>query len=509
MRVLRSVRVRIIALYMVILLLSLTLLSFVLFRDLERMLNDDIDKLLESRTQGVADSLNTYWEAEKLEAAGGGIMAGSLSKIDNANFVKIAQRWVMDRTDDPELLDIIVQIFDVKGGHIVSSKTMPEMDSLPPDVFRSVLRGRKRFDDSPAAPASGNPVSLRALTIPVVENQRVAYIVRVLSPLTSLDFLFRDFRLIVFILFPIAVVLSGVVGSIMARVTLRPINRMIETIHAITGENLRLRLTLPESKDEVRRLADTFNDMLIRLEQAFTSQRLFIEDLTHELETPLAVLKGELEVTLKRMRSAREYESVLKSSLEEIDRIIRIVGGLLVLARLEKGVAALDEEDLEAGELVAQCVEDIRVLAEPKGISVRFESKDGTNVRGDSVKLRQLFLNVLDNAIKYTPPGGEVEVEVVREEEWVKIRVRDTGPGIPEKDLPRIFGRFFRGQGHGREKGFGLGLSIAKAIAEAHGGRIEVSTAAGGGTCFDMFLPIRPPARFSAVSGDPSVPRKY
>jgi signal transduction histidine kinase len=132
------------------------------------------------------------------------------------------------------------------------------------------------------------------LTIPVVENQRVAYIVRVLSSLTSLKFLFRDFRLIVFILFPIAVVLSGVVGSIMARVTLRPINRMIETIHAITGENLRLRLTLPESKDEVRRLAGTFNDMLTRLEQAFTSQRLFIEDLTHELKTPLAVLKGEL-----------------------------------------------------------------------------------------------------------------------------------------------------------------------------------------------------------------------
>jgi heavy metal sensor kinase len=506
MRVLRSVRVRIIALYMAILLLSLTLFSFALFRDLERRLNNDINKLLESRAQGVADSVNSYWEAEKLEVAGGGIMAGSLSKIGNANFVKIAQRWVMDRTDDPELLDIIVQIFDVKGGHIASSKTMPEMDNLPPDVFRSVLLGRKRFDDSPA---SGNQVSLRALTIPVVEDQSVTYIVRVLSPLTSLDFLFRDFRLIVFILFPIAVVLSGVVGSIMARVTLRPINRIIETIHAITEENLSLRLTLPESKDEVRRLADTFNDMLTRLEQAFTSQRLFIEDLTHELKTPLAVLKGELEVTLKRMRSAREYESVLESSLEEIDRIIRIVEDLLVLARLEKGVAALDKEDLEAGELVAQCVEDIRVLAEPKGISVRFESKDGTNVRGDSVKLRRLFLNVLDNAIKYTPPGGEVKVEVVREEERVKITVRDTGPGIPEKDMPRIFDRFFRGQGHGREKGFGLGLSIAKAIAEAHGGRIEVSTADGGGTCFDMFLPIRPPARFSAVSGDLSVPRKY
>ena len=158
---------------------------------------------------------------------------------------------------------------------------------------------------------------------------------------------------------------------------------------------------------------------------------------------------------------------------------------------------------------MAQCVEDMRVLAEPKGISVRFESKAGTNVRGDSVKLRQLFLNVLDNAVKYTPPGGEVEVEVVREEEWVKITVRDTGPGIPEKDLPHIFGRFFRGPAHGREKGFGLGLSIAKAIAEAHGGRIEVSTAAGGGACFAMFLPIRPPARFSAVSGDPAVPRKH
>ena len=348
MHLFRSLRVRIIALYMALILLSLSLFGFIIYRDLDGRLRRGIDKLLESRAQGVADSVDTYWETEKREAARDGIPVETLSKIDNENFVKIAKRWVQDKTDDPDLLDIIVQIFDVKGALVTSSKNMPDMGTLPPEISRYVLAGKRRFDDATTGIAAGNPTRIRALTIPVVENRKTAYMIRVLSPMTSLESMSRYFALILLILIPIAVVLSGVIGSIMAGVSLRPVNRVIETIHKITAENLRLRITLPESHDEIRRLADTFNDMLARLEDSFLSQRQFIEDLTHELKTPLAVLKGELEVTLKRMRSASEYESVLESNLEEINRVIRMAENLLLLARLENNVAMLDKEILDA-----------------------------------------------------------------------------------------------------------------------------------------------------------------
>jgi len=493
MHFLKSIRVRIIALYMTILLLTLSTFGFVLFRDLSRRLRGDIDRLLESRARGVADSVEIYWETEKLEASRDLKNALALSKINNANFVKIAQRWVMDRTDDPDMLNMVVQIFDIKGEQIASSKDMPDMRILPPNVFDAILQGKRRFDDLLTGQAAGNPVSMRALAIPVIESKRVAYIIRVLSPLTSLDSMLNNFRFIVFILLPIAVLLSGVAGSVMASVTFGPINRIIETIHKITAENLRLRVAVPESKDEIQKLADTFNDMLARLEHAFTSQRQFIEDLTHELKTPLAVLKGELEVTLKRIRSAGEYESVLESNLEEIDRIIRIVENLLILARLEKDVAALDKEDLDAGDLVGQCIEYVQILAEQKAMRVSFESAGGMSIRGDVGKLKQLFFNVLDNAIKFTPRGGGVGVRVAQEGRWIRVTVRDTGPGIPEKDMPRIFDRFFRGRGSSSKEGVGLGMPIAKAIAEAHGGRVEVASAIGQGTCFDIFLPARLP----------------
>lgn len=266
---------------------------------------------------------------------------------------------------------------------------------------------------------------------------------------------------------------------------------MIDIIHKITAENLKLRVNIPDTtKDEIRRLADTFNEMLERLEHAFSSQRQFIEDFAHELKTPLSVLKGELEVALKKIRSTEEYESILQSNLEEVERINRIVENLLMLARLDSNAIVLRREPLNVGLLVKAIVDDIRVLAAQENIGVDYLIRDAITVYGDENQLKRLFINLLDNAIKYTLRNGKVIVDIEPVDNYAKIVVSDTGMGIPDSEIHHIFNRFYRLDKSRHQPGFGLGLSIAKSIVEAHKGKIEVKSKLNQGTTITVFLPI-------------------
>jgi signal transduction histidine kinase len=230
--------------------------------------------------------------------------------------------------------------------------------------------------------------------------------------------------------------------------------------------------------------------MLERLEHGFLSQRQFIENLAHELKTPLAVMKGELEVTIKKMRSTQEYESTLRSSLEEVNRIIKILEDLLVLARLDRSVVILDMKPIDLGFLAESAIKDIKILAEQKNIYINFSTQGEIVVNGDENKIKHLFLNILDNALKYTLPGGKVSVEIGQEDNEAKITFADEGIGIAGNDLPHIFNRFFRGDKARSNSSFGLGLSIAKSIVEVHKGRIEVESELNKGSTFIIFLPL-------------------
>jgi heavy metal sensor kinase len=317
----------------------------------------------------------------------------------------------------------------------------------------------------------------------------MVYIIQIASPLTSLFSTFKNLKLILFLLLPISIVFSGMMGALLAKLSLNPVNRIVDTMHQITAENLKLRITIPETKDEIRRLAETFNEMLDRLEKTFSSQRQFIEDLAHELKTPLSVLKGELEVTLKKLRTPREYESTLSSSLEEANRIIKIVEDLLMLAWYDSNMVPFDMAPLDIGLLFHDALEDIKILAEQKNIDLRLTSQGKAIVYGDGDKLKLLFFNILDNAMKYTPSGGKVFVEISEEKNQAKVIISDTGIGIPKDELPRIFERFYRINKARNQGGFGLGLSIAKSIVEAHRGIIEVESELDKGTTFKISLP--------------------
>ena len=475
---------------MLVLSLTLLLFSVMLYNKYSQNLYEDIDDVLESRAEGIADSIDTYWEAERQEALKDGLATDTFTKIDNINFAKIAERWVEERSNDPILLNIIVQIFNVRGIHIVSSKNIPKLDTLPKYVFNYVSAGSRHFDTIMVAIPASKPVTLRILSIPVAENHKIAYIVQVASPLSSIYSALNKLKIMLSVLLPLTVLLTGIIGAFLAKVALKPVDRIIKDMRQITAENLKNRIIIPETKEEIKRLADTFNDMLARLENAFSSQRRFIEDLAHELKTPLAILKGEMEVALKKIRSAKEYGDILNSGLEEVNRINSVVENLLIFARFENETIMLKTKILDITILLNDIVNDIKILAMQKNIGIFISAQEKITVLGDEDKLRRLFLNVLDNAIKYTPLGGKVDISVTKKNNFVQIKVSDTGIGIPEKEISHIFDRFYQVNKSGHKGGFGLGLSIARSIVEAHKGRIEAESVLNRGTAFIISLPL-------------------
>jgi len=468
----------------------ISLFSISLYSNFKNNLYGDLDDLLQSKAEGMADSIDTYWETEKLDALKAGIKQDVFSKINNINFVRITQRWVKEKSNDPKLMDIIVQIFDTGGNNIASSKNIPSMMVLSEETQRFVLKGNGHFDNLNIELPDKKTLSLRAITTPVIENGKIAYIVQVTSPLTQVAAALNRLRFILSLLLPAAIFLTGVVGLFLAEFTLKPLKKIIKTVRQITAENLKLRVDLPDTKDEIKRLADTFNDMLEKLDKSFTYQQQFIHDISHELRTPLTILKGELEVTLKKVRSQKEYESTLHSSLEEMNKISRIIENLLMLARFDNKDVFLEIKPLDLNQLIQNILDDIKILSGQKGIQMNFFPEESIILEADESQLRRAILNILDNAIKYTTANGKVFVSLKKENNAEEIKISDTGIGIAKENLPFIFDRFYRVDKSRNTNGFGLGLSITKSIIEAHRGKIEVESQLNQGTTFIISLPL-------------------
>lgn len=476
---------------MAILALTLSLFSTILYHYVSRSLHDNMDTLLQSKAEGIVYAISTYWATERLGTRRYGYKPDEPGSVDvYIDFATIAQRWVQEKSKDPKLLDIIVQIFDADAKPIASSKNTQGITSVSKKVFNSVLRGRSLFDNLTSSFPTKKSLNFRVFITPAIQNEKVEYVVQVASPLTSIQTTLNILKVTVFVLFPITVLLTGVMGALLAKMALHPVDSMINTIHSITAENMKLKLKIPNTRDEVQKLAETFNDMLSRLDNAFTSQRQLFEDLSHELKTPLTILKGEFEVILKKMRSQEEYESLLRSSLEEIDKIVRLAENLLILASFESRKIMPERKRLDLNLLIQGVVNNFKALTAQKQIEINLSQRDNLVVNGDEQQLKQLFLNLLDNAVKYTPPNGKIALSLEEAGKMARIAVKDTGIGIAEHELEHIFDRFYRIDKSRTSHGFGLGLSIVKSIIDAHKGSIEVKSRLGEGTAFTILLPL-------------------
>jgi heavy metal sensor kinase len=282
-------------------------------------------------------------------------------------------------------------------------------------------------------------------------------------------------------------------GYWLARKALGPIDRMAATAAEITSSRLDRRLEEAGAQDELGGLARTFNAMIERLQRSFEEVRRFTADAAHELRTPLAAMRTEAEVALRSPRSPERDGRVLENLLEEMERLTRLVSQLLFLCREDAGLGAGDVRPVRLDHLVCEVGEHMQVAAQEKGVGLHLDLPGHCPVRGDADRLRQLVFNLLDNAIKYTPPGGTVAVRGESTDGQVRVTVADTGIGIPADHLPQVFDRFYRvDPSRGPEaEGSGLGLAICRSIAEAHGGRLGIDSDLGSGTRVTLVLPSR------------------
>jgi heavy metal sensor kinase len=289
-----------------------------------------------------------------------------------------------------------------------------------------------------------------------------------------------------------AMVLAVAGGWWLTRRALAPIAKLTGAVEKISEKNLGEKIPRTHNGDELDRLTEVFNAMTTRLDESFNRIREFTLHASHELKTPLTVLRGETETALRENSLSPAESERANSQLEELSRLTRIVDGLTLLAKADAGQVALTLEPLRLDELVRDCFADLQILAEPQHTKVELETCEEISARGDRHRLRQLLLNLADNAVKYNQPQGRVTMSLRRVENFAEFKIANTGTGIPPEILPRVFDRFFRGDtAHGNTvDGCGLGLSIAQWIVSAHGGKIQIDSAPSKLTIVSVQLPL-------------------
>jgi heavy metal sensor kinase len=381
-----------------------------------------------------------------------------------------------------------IQVLEPHGGVIAKSSNLEGFSmTVPPSTYRAAIEGATTYE----VVKTVGKYPLRVVTKPIVLDGKFIAIVQVGSSFEGMD---EIFHLLAYILLPgilACVVVAGAVGWFLARKALRPVAEITGIARKITAENLDERIRADVPQDEIGRLAATMNEMIERLEKSFQQIRQFTGDASHELKTPLTILKGEIEMALRSKDDIQYMKEVLSSSLEEIDRMSYIVKSLLDLAKMDVEKGTLAKEPVRLDKVLADRHEHFKRLAFDSAVQLDILENKPVTVLGDQVRLSQLIYNLIDNAIKYTPRGGKVELRLGQDGQTAVFRVKDTGVGISAEDLPYIFDRFYRvDKARTREVGgAGLGLSICKEIAEAHGGTLTALSEAGKGSTFTASLP--------------------
>ncbi len=334
---------------------------------------------------------------------------------------------------------------------------------------------------------------LRIMTSSIEGEGGSSFVLQVATSLKVISSTLTKFLFILIISGPILLIFSAFGGYLFVKKAFLPVKKIVRTAKRITAENLSHRLEPIDGKDEIGELAETFNDMISRLEMSFKQVKQFSSDVSHELKTPLTAIRGEIEVTLRKERELEGYKNTLKSLLEETDKLERIVENLLFLSRMDSQGIKFSFRRFALDESLLEIFEKIEKIAETKNVHLILKKIQQVNVEGESNQIERAIINLIGNAIKYTPEGGRIEMSLEKERGFAKFTIKDTGMGIPDDELPYIFDRFYRvDKARSRETGgSGLGLAIVKWIVEAHKGKIEVKSKVGKGTIFIVLLPLK------------------
>lgn len=451
--------------YSAVTFVALLALVITLHEMMEARVEDDVELVLEAPVRQLR------------EAFGGGADAQSIEEL---------VRQQTNSADDD--LRLGIQVFDADGNKLIEAGSF--LDKMSPALHPEVKSGEERhtfyerdFGDSYpyrilASRMDGGPGGSEVEYV-----QAAIYTRRFLRPLDDA----WDASLVIL---PVAIGVTILIGWLLARASLRPVRRMTRTARNISARNLDRRIPRSGSRDELDQLAKTLNAMIERIGTGLERIRLFSSNAAHELRTPIARLRSRVDVTLEQPRSEDEYRRVLDEIRSELDSMNQGVDGLLRLSQSEAGLSPEQRVEVPVRPLLDTVVEFFEPLALDHGVKLLLGEVPDAEVNGDPSWLHQLFANLLHNAIKYTPEGGEVRVEAQLGSGRVRVDVHDSGPGIPADETERIFERFHRLDERRSEPGFGLGLALAREIAGAHGGSIRCTSVLGEGCTFTVELPV-------------------
>ena len=474
-----SVRTRLTLWYVGVLALALIVFSAGVYLLLARNLHHRVDETLRASAQSIAISLVRERAEGETEA-------------------EAAHSTV----EELHLLNQAMAIFNFEGRLIEEKNTLgnvharlPALDSIPDDNLRLYTE--------PGEDDEGQRVAARRVKI---GDTDAPYLIVVSQPLKTVTEELEMLRRVFLIAVPLALLLAGLGGFFLARKSLAPVVAMSERARQISAENLEMRLPVANPRDELGQLAATFNELLSRLDSSFSLQRQFMADASHELRTPLSVMRTATQVILEKpRRDENEYRDALAMINDQTRRLARIVDDMFTLARADAGRRPLTLGSFYLDELIGETARAASVLAARKGVTVEAAEPAEVLYYGDEHLLRQMLLNLLDNAIRHTPAGGRIRVSLAQFDSTCEVVVADTGEGIPVEAQPHIFERFYRvdkarsrsdinANGAGADNGgggAGLGLSIALWVAEAHGGTIELVRSDPTGTAFAIALPFK------------------
>lgn len=390
-----------------------------------------------------------------------------------------------------EELGEIVILYFYSGDQLVEVSPRGTSVPLSQDFISQAFAGTS----SPASIETTQGERLRVLAVPVnigppSSTQRGVLVIARSTRL--IDRALARLALTLLIAIPLTLAVAAGAGIFLAGRALRPVDKIAQTAREIGETDLSRRIDV-NTKDELGRLASTLNEMIGRLEKAFRRQKQFTDDASHELRTPLAVIEAESTLALQKERPASDYRQSLEMISQEARQMSSLVDQLLTLARADAGKEQWNFTEVNLGKLIIDLGTDAEILCEEKGLTFQLGPTQDLAVRGDDARLRELFMNLLDNAVRYTPSPGTVSVSLRREAQMAVVAIADTGVGISAEDIPSIFERFYRvdkSRSHA-EGGTGLGLAICKHIAEAHGGKIEAESQLGAGSTFSVWLPVQ------------------
>lgn len=462
----RSFSFRLVAWYACALTGIFILLCALLYLDLRHFLEDNLRDQQSRRAHAIANTLLAHGQTEPE------YMAGQIKD------------WYA-----PEINDRFIRISRA-GGDVIYRSGAPDDGSFNPS-------------DVPEFPAPATGESFRKVRLPngdamimAILNYKspdnAAYIVEFGELLNPVETMLNHVFLSLLMGLPLGVIIITAGGYILVRRALMPVEKITRAAERITQHNLSERLPVSKTGDELERLSISLNRMIARLDDAFQNSKRFVADASHELRTPLTILRGELEAMVEDHRLGAEMRERAASMFEEAVRLSRIVDQLFTLSRLDSGEAQAEWTRFDLAGMAKTTAEQMNLLAEDKNISITCKADQPVLVEGDSARLKQVVVNLLDNAIKYTPENGAIQLRVRPVNGLALLEVEDNGVGIPSEALPHIFERFYRVDQirSGDFEGAGLGLSIVKSICGAHGAEIEARSVAPSGSCFQVRLPL-------------------